>query len=402
MQVTPNPSPARASLQLLLFVDHRPSSKEQIRQLRSLLQTLGQTCPFELQIVDVVEQPYLAEHFRLIATPALVKIEPKPRHTLAGSNLVEQVQNLWPRWQASVEAQQAESPAEETSEDLTPHEDAPDPKDLASISYYTTLLNLSDSIFRLQREKEELVAQLQFKDQILAMLAHDLRNPLTAASIAMETLDMGLNVKAEGQSSRLTPALLKQLLTQGRAQLREIDRMITDLLQAARGNQGGLEVSPRPTDLVLLCQEVLNSLQARFDSKSQQIKPDIPSDLPPVYADVERVRQVLMNLLDNAIKYTPPQGTISLSVLHRTTQKVQISICDNGPGIPADKRELVFEDRFRLQRDVEQEGYGIGLALCQKIIRAHYGQIWVDSMPNQGSCFHFTLPVCRTNRFPEA
>jgi two-component system, OmpR family, clock-associated histidine kinase SasA len=82
---------------------------------------------------------------------------------------------------------------------------------------------------------------------------------------------------------------------------------------------------------------------------------------------------------------------------------VQISICDNGPGIPTDKRELVFEDRFRLQRDVDQEGYGIGLSLCQKIIRAHYGQIWVDSVPSQGSCFHFTLPVCRAaNRPPES
>jgi two-component system clock-associated histidine kinase SasA len=102
---------------------------------------------------------------------------------------------------------------------------------------------------------------------------------------------------------------------------------------------------------------------------------------------------VLINLLDNAIKYTPEGGTIRISCLHRTTQKVQLSICDTGPGIPEENYESIFEERFRLKRDEAKDGYGIGLALCQRIVRAHYGQIWVDSAPNGGSCFHFTLPV---------
>jgi two-component system clock-associated histidine kinase SasA len=117
--------------------------------------------------------------------------------------------------------------------------------------------------------------------------------------------------------------------------------------------------------------------------------------LPSVLADKERVRQVIVNLLDNAIKYTPAGGTISLSILHRTTQKVQVSVCDNGPGIPMENQERIFEDHFRLERDEKKEGYGIGLSLCQRIIRAHYGQIWVDSTDNHGSCFQFTLPVFR-------
>ena len=84
---------------------------------------------------------------------------------------------------------------------------------------------------------------------------------------------------------------------------------------------------------------------------------------------------------------------IRISGLHRTTQKVQISVCDNGPGIPEENRDRIFEERFRLERDAHHEGYGIGLSLCQRIIRAHYGQVWVDSPPTGGSCFHFTLPV---------
>ena len=88
-------------------------------------------------------------------------------------------------------------------------------------------------------------------------------------------------------------------------------------------------------------------------------------------------------------------GTISLSVIHRTSQQVQVSISDTGDGIPKEKQERIFEGHFRLKRDEKKEGYGLGLALCRNIVRAHYGQIWVDSAPNKGSSFHFTLPVYR-------
>lgn len=120
---------------------------------------------------------------------------------------------------------------------------------------------------------------------------------------------------------------------------------------------------------------------------------DIPSDLPSVYADPERIKQVLINLLDNAVKYTPEHGTLQIGILHRTTQKVQVSIGDDGPGIPKENQQSIFEDRFRLKRDETKDGYGIGLGLCKRVVQAHYGQIWVDSSPQQGSCFHFTLPV---------
>jgi two-component system, OmpR family, clock-associated histidine kinase SasA len=256
------------------------------------------------------------------------------------------------------------------------------------------MFRLSDEVFKLTREKEELEHQLQFKDQIIAMLAHDLRNPLTATSIALETLEMGFSPK-EGLESRLTPALTMQLLKHARTQTRAIDRMVTDILQAARGTGTELRIQPQRIDLAIVCIDVLEHLRERFAGKNQQIETDIPSDLPKVLVDGERVRQVLTNLLDNAIKYSPVGGTIQLSVLHRTLQKVQVSVCDNGPGIPMENRDRIFEERFRLKRDEDKDGYGLGLSLCQRIIRAHYGQIWVDSSPNQGSCFHFTLPVIR-------
>ncbi|NDJ16236.1 histidine kinase [Myxacorys almedinensis] len=377
-------------LQILLFVDQRPNSKEQIRQIRAFFKERESNYRFELQIIDVGEQPYLAEHFRLVATPTLIKIHPEPRQVLAGSDLVAQLERWWSRWQRSVEEFFLER--EETQANLV-SADQPNATAVQSVVQSTEILKLADEIFRLKQEREELRSQLQFKDQIIAMLAHDLRNPLTAASIAVETLEIGH--KAENQSSRFTPALILQLLNHARSQIRTIDRMITDILQAAKGSSAELHIQPQELDLGVMCREVLDSLHDRSQSKHLAVNSDIPNDLPLVYADSERVRQVFVNILDNAIKYTPSQGKIHVSILHRTTQKVQVSICDSGPGIPEENRDRIFEDHFRLQRDQAQDGYGIGLSLCQRIVRSHYGQIWVDSTPNQGSCFHFTLPVFR-------
>jgi two-component system clock-associated histidine kinase SasA len=440
MQANPDPpNITDCPLQLLLFIDKRPSSREQVQQVRAALKELRRECEFELQIIDVSAQPYLAEYFRLIATPALVKIHPEPRQTLAGSTLVQQLQHWWIHWQRSVAEYLATSAA--TSGDsgamevrslkqtlaleiaavtpqagegiVAPSANLESRRLSAEVEQVSTLrslkdafdssasfnlvtrstefIRLSDEVFRLKREKEDLEHQLQFKDQILAMLAHDLRNPLTATSIALETLERDCNPKAGVE--RLTPQLTARLLNHARTQTRAIDRMITDVLQAARGIGSDARIHPQKLDLGALCLEVLNDLQDRFQEKSQQLETDIPSDLPLILADGERIRQVLINLLDNAVKYTPPGGTIQLVALHRTTQKVQISVGDNGPGIPSENQERIFEERFRLKRDEDKLGYGIGLSLCQRIIRAHYGQIWVDSTSNHGSCFHFTLPV---------
>jgi two-component system clock-associated histidine kinase SasA len=386
---------SQAPLQLLLFVDGRPKSRQQVQRIRAYLKELQADYKFELQIIDVGQQPYLAEHFKLVATPALIKIHPEPRHILAGSNIVAQLKNCWPRWQASVDAYvKLHNELQENTDEggrLLPSS----PNSIASVAVSAELIRLSDEIFHLRKEKEQLEEQLQFKDRVIAMLAHDLRNPLTAVAIALDTLQSNYN-QDKGEFERLTPAIASHLFKQARNQTRIIDRLITDLLQVRRNNEKELPIQPQKTDLGKLCLEILEELRDRYTAKSLKIEKDIPQDLPFVYADPERIRQVLMNLLDNAIKYTPEGGTISISGLHRTTQKVQFSIADTGPGIPEENREQIFENHFRLERDEATEGYGIGLCLCQRIIRAHYGQIWVDSTPSGGAWFHFTLPVYPT------
>lgn len=396
MQAAPETSTdSQALLQLLLFVDERLSSRTDTERILSYLESLRAEQPFELTVVDVGEQPYLAEHFKLVATPALIKIQPQPRQTLAGSNLVAQLEDWWPRWQRSVKELTTE-PCNNISLSAVSSSVSGgiSPASSNSITTSVELIRLADEIFRLKKEKEELQEQLRFKDKILSMLAHDLRSPLTAASIAVETLEIDHQAQVNGCISRLTEVLKIRLFKQARNQFRYMDRLITDLLQAAKGNNAEFKIRPHKLQLGELCLNVLAQMKEQCQRKSHQVETDIPGDLPYVHADEELVRQVFINLLDNAIKYTPTGGNIKISMLHRTTQKIQVSVSDSGPGIPEENRDRIFEDHFRLERDEDQEGYGLGLSLCQRIVRAHYGQIWVDSA-TQGGCFHFTLPIYR-------
>ena len=373
-------------LQLLLFVDRRSSSQEQVREIKAYLASLSSSYSFKLDVVEIEKQPHLVEFFKLVATPALVKMSPEPRQTLAGSNLIQQLEKWWSQWQVSQKPaiENPELKSQPASSSIAP----------ASANYGRDI-RLSDEIFSLRQEREELKAQLRFKDKILAMLAHDLRTPLTAASMAVETIE--ISEKNDDLSGERLHDLKQKLFKQARSQFNIMDNMIGELLQSSRNDRSKLAVKPKPLDLCTLCRDIINQFDAKFEQKSMRFMKDLPQDLPLVYADAELIRQLIGNLLDNAIKYTPEGGSISLSVLHRTNQKVQVSICDTGHGIPAAKREKIFEDSFRLQRDIDEEGYGLGLAMCHQIVLAHYGQIWVDSSPSEsgesGSCFRFTLLV---------
>ncbi|MEB3311006.1 MAG: histidine kinase [Snowella sp.] len=381
-------SPAPVLLQLLLFIDERPYSQENVKQIQAYIQELKTDYPFELQVIEIAEQPHLVEYFRLVATPSLVKISPEPRQTLAGSNIVNQLKKWWPHWEQAIAEQLLErSKLEEATTVVTVN-----PQDKTSSFHDSAeVMRLRDEIFQLKQEKEFLSEQVKFKDQILAMLAHDLRSPLTAASIAVDTLEL-LQHKPENER---TPQLRDHLFKQSRKQFQIMNRLITDILQASKNFTSQFELHSTQFYLQTLGGEILDLYQEKFVAKSLILEVDIPQNLPSVYGDEELIQQVFANLLDNAIKYTPPGGKIQVSILHRTTQKIQVSIADTGPGIPEAKQDSIFEGHFRLTRDEAEEGYGLGLSFCRKIIQAHYGQIWVNSVLGQGSCFQFTLPVYR-------
>ena len=231
---------------------------------------------------------------------------------------------------------------------------------------------------------------------MLAMIAHDLRNPLTAVSMAINTIIRAGNLENfPTEKQHLKSEFLNRIYKQAQFQLNLMNDMIGHLLHTTRNIDGKLDINPQALDIQLLSKEIINQFIPKLEQQSQKLRTDIPQDLPLIYADKELIRQVILNLLDNAVKYTPEGGIINFSILHRTSQKVQITIEDNGLGIPTEKLEKIFEKNIRLERDLTKEGYGLGLSLCRKVIQAHYGQIWVDSCINKGSSFHFTLPIYR-------
>ena len=370
-------------LKLLLFVDRRSSETEKVKEIQAYLKSLRSDRSFELEVVEIEKQPHLVEYLKLIATPALVKMLPAPRQVLAGSDLLGQLETWLPKWKATLNDYKSQEELE-----------AQDFSTLASDrnSYYAAeKIKLRDEIFSLKQEKQDLAAQLRFNERLIGMLAHDLRTPLTAASMAVETIE---RAEANPQLSREKLADLKQkLFGRAKSQFKIMESMIAELLHNSKSMNAKLQIKPAALDLQSLCREIAAQFDELMKRKSMTFALDIPQDLPLVYADEELIRQLLSNLLDNAIKYTPKKGTISLSMMHRTNQKVQVSVCDTGPGIPLEERSHIFEDSVRLKRDRGSDGYGLGLATCRQIVSAHHGQIWVESSPQSGSCFQFTLLV---------
>ncbi|BBC23235.1 histidine kinase [Pseudanabaena sp. ABRG5-3] len=366
------PTLPESTLQLLLFIDDRPKAKDLVKEVEEFLQR-EKACPSELQIINVAGQPQLAELFKVVMSPALLKLSPLPRQTIAGKNLLKQLENCWDTWKQQVLEQSTHNYPPELSQ---------------NIEYMTELAHLADDVFRLSQEKSEIEEQLRFKDRVLGMLAHDLRNPLTAILLAIDTI--------EKSGDKIEPQMVSRLLKHARNKARDADNLITDILEAGRGANAKFRTQRQKIQFDQLCHSVISDFYFNkcLEGKMQKLIKDIPTDLPPVYIDQEKIRQVLINLLGNATKYTPEGGKIELTVMHRTAQKIEVSITDNGPGIPAELRDRVFEERYRLERDDEAEGYGIGLSLCRRIITAHYGHIWVDdAIGKKGSCFRFTLPV---------
>jgi two-component system clock-associated histidine kinase SasA len=379
------------SLQLLLFLDERPNSPIQNQQIRDRLFQLQKDYQFELQVIDVTKQPDLTEYYRILATPALVKLSPLPRQTLAGSNLVTQIGKWWDIWQREVSDQSEEMltnsgdyPIASAEGNVLPLSD--------SVAYIRKLIELNDQILSQKQEQESLKERLKLQDRAMAMLAHDLRNPLTAASLALGTLEIISNPQ-DDRSRFLDPKTVKKLIGQAQSQLHAIERLVQDILEPLRSKDTDLYLRPQQLDLSAIVTDVLQQMSEQWQLKCQTLIADIPPDIPPVYADEERVRQVIVNLLDNAIKYTPTNGNIRISLLHRTTQNVQFTISDDGPGIPEENQKNIFQDRYRLDRDASQSGYGLGLGVCERIIHAHYGQIWVESTSGRGTSFNFTLLV---------
>ena len=356
---------SRQSLQLLLVAGPHHLASTDLRTLLAILRSDDFGFEVALEIADPARHPELLELHRLVATPALVKTEPQPRQVFAGNTISQQIRNWLPRWKQM-----------EVVTDLGLSLRPPE----IDGSRTQREVQLEDQLLVLRQENETLVERLGVQERLLRMVAHELRTPLTAAKLALQSHTLG----------QIDEPRFRDVLDR---RLNDIEELSRDLLEVGTTRWEAL-FNPQRLALGRVAAESILELEKLWVGRQLDLVTDIPTDLPDVYADQRRMRQVLLNLLENALKFTPDGGRVSLTMLHRTSQWVQASVCDTGPGIPREEQQRIFQDRVRLpQTSGTTSGFGVGLSVCRRIAEVHGGRIWVASEPGEGACFHVTVPV---------
>jgi two-component system phosphate regulon sensor histidine kinase PhoR len=222
------------------------------------------------------------------------------------------------------------------------------------------------------------------RQDFVANVSHELRTPVASIKGYAETLLAG------AMEDR---AALKEFLGIIHENSDRLVNLINDLLDLSRIESGRMKISPAPVDALPVVQRCFNILEKAVQDKNLSLSVDFPSDLPNILADEVRFSQVVLNLLDNAVKYTPEGGSVIIKAGLRD-RMVCFDIIDTGIGIPEQDLPRIFERFYRVDkaRSRDQGGTGLGLSIVKHIILAHGGEVWASSRLGRGTTFSFTLP----------
>jgi signal transduction histidine kinase/Na+/proline symporter len=237
----------------------------------------------------------------------------------------------------------------------------------------------------LEKANTRLLELDRLKSDFLSTVSHELRTPLTSIRSFSEIL---LRYDVDDTEKR------RKFVGIINNEAERLTRMINDLLDLSKIEAGRLELTTEPLSLEAVFARAVGTAQPLFTEKSITLVHDVEAGLAPVYADADRLHQVLTNLLGNAVKFSPNGGTIRLSGVKKETCAL-ITVADEGPGIPADRLEQIFE-RFQQARDPQKShplGTGLGLTISREIVDSMGGSIWVESEPGNGAQFFFTVPL---------
>jgi len=244
-----------------------------------------------------------------------------------------------------------------------------------------TALALERALLAEEAQQAQLHAETErLRNSLLSSVSHDLRTPLAAITGAVSTILQA--------GARLDPRTHDELLESVRDEAERLNRLVQNLLQMTRLESGALELRREWHPL----EEVIGAALGRLATslEGHKVIVNVPPDLPLVAIDDVLIEQVLVNLLDNAAKYTP-SGTLVRVIATATDERVTVEISDHGPGLPPGEEARVFEKFYRAGRK-DSRGAGLGLAICRGIVEAHGGRIWAQNLPEGGVAFLFTLP----------
>ena len=236
----------------------------------------------------------------------------------------------------------------------------------------------------LQAERNRADGALANRDDFLGLVAHDLRDLLSG--VAISTAVIAKTVEPTDQAPRLAPEIARILRHTARA-----TRLIADLVDIASIDAGRLALVPAPGDLSALLAEAADEFRASAEAKGIGLVVEGETAEMMAAFDHSRLVQVLGNLIGNAVKFSP-RGTRIVMSGERAGDELQVSVRDEGPGIPPDHIETVFE-RFAQAMPNDRRGLGLGLFIARRIVEGHRGRIWAESAPGRGTCIRFTIPV---------
>ena len=230
--------------------------------------------------------------------------------------------------------------------------------------------------------------QMRFKDEFLSHVSHELRSPLTAIKQFTTILLGGLAGELNKEQREYQQIVLKNI--------RQLQAMIDDLLEVTRLETGKLTVEPERVSVMIAVTDTFNTLKGSARAKSVTLLQDLAPNLPSVHADPTRLRQILIILLDNAIKFTPDGGTVTIrAIVQEDTRMLLFEVSDTGVGINPEMSETIFERLYQVSErtDGTRNGLGLGLYICKELVMRQGGTIWAKLRPEKGSTLSFTLPI---------
>jgi signal transduction histidine kinase len=252
----------------------------------------------------------------------------------------------------------------------------------------TVQVNSHDELGRLSHTFNDMTTRLQAARQMqvdfVADVSHELRTPLTSIKGTIETLRDGAVNDLEVRD---------RFLETVETETDRLIRLVNDLLVLSRVDSAALNLSRKPTNIGQLVQALADRLAEQARTLDLTIQVENDPDAPPAWADADRIEQVLLNLMDNAIKYSRPGRSIRLRVATTSDRPVLVQVIDEGIGIPVDELPRVGERFYRADKARSRGGHGLGLAIAQSLIRAHGGELWLESEEGVGTTASFTLPV---------
>jgi NtrC-family two-component system sensor histidine kinase KinB len=236
----------------------------------------------------------------------------------------------------------------------------------------------------LLRDVTRLAELDRLKSEFVMTASHELRTPLTS-------IGMSIDLLLEGATKKLNEKE-QQLLSAAHEEVQRLKAFVSNLLDLSKIEAGKMEMELSSISIRVLFEKAATVFNAQKEEKAVDLSFSVPEELPNVRGDDNKITWVLTNLISNALRYTPSGGHINLSA-ESFGSSVQISVSDDGPGIPYEYQSKIFDKFVQVKSDKAVGGSGLGLAICKEIVRAHGGTIWVDSVPGSGSRFTFTLPI---------